>query len=154
MPQAISVWVLPLMPIFLKTTSFEDVSSLLGFFLSWLGLEVLSSWRLSSVPLLSLCSSLCSFSLTCPFLSVFIPEFATSHHHPLCFKTILSFKWISLQTPPSFLSLIFPFSSTWPSVKSSLVHLIQTVQKTWFWSTGKPYTISNNEVADFDFHCH
>lgn len=100
----------------------KDMSSLLHFFVPCLGLQVFSSQRMSLVSFLSLCSSLvvspysaiCHLSLS---LSLQLPS--ATH----CFKTILSFKWVSfLHIPPSFLAFIFLISSTWSSVKYLLVN--------------------------------
>lgn len=121
-----------------QSFSIEDVSSLLNFFLSSLGVQVVSSQRMSLVIFLSHvppCTILPYPALCC--LSLALRSQLPSATHCVS-KQSLSFKWVSfLQIPPSFLALIFQFSSTWPSVKSLLVHLIQTVcssvQRTWYW---------------------
>lgn len=108
----------------------ENVCSLLHF-LSLLGLQVLSSRRMPSVPFLSQCR----LPLPCPSLSLSLTCIFTVH--PLCFKIILYFKWVSsLQIPPPFLALISPLFSTGSSVKPLFVHLIwrvsSTVERIWY----------------------
>lgn len=108
----------------------EDVSSLLNFF-------PIKDCRFSlpkGCPQFHFCPCI---GFTYPVLHCLCPQHAPFQRHPLSFKIILYFKWVSFpQIPPSFLAFISPLFSTRSSVKSLLVHLIwrvsSTVEATWY----------------------